>query len=161
MQLIGCYISRIIGKPREFCQIYQTFSYSHGDQTIYQTTNVLLRNGKFSSRWGFDSHRPFVNRALQFLDILFKQGLGYSVINSARSALSIFIIISNQPEEWHFSLRYLKVAFTKIQLHMRSWSSYTAFVKYDYQRFKICFTRNRYFANFTVVRGVMSFFHWY
>lgn len=47
MQLIGCYIAGITGKPIEFHQIYQTFSYIHDNQKIDQTTKFYWEMENF------------------------------------------------------------------------------------------------------------------
>ena len=62
MQLTGCYISEITEKPRGIHLRYQALSYSHGDQTLDQTINVILRNGNSSLVNRGLILRPSVNR---------------------------------------------------------------------------------------------------
>ena len=61
-----------------------------------------------------DSTSPDIEVVMDFLSQLFEKGLGYSCINSARSALSTFININNNPVGQHpLVVRLMKGIFNK------------------------------------------------
>ena len=61
-----------------------------------------------------DPNSPDIEVVIDFLSQLFEKGLGYSCINSARSALSTFININNNPVGQHpLVVRLMKGIFNK------------------------------------------------
>ena len=57
---------------------------------------------------------PPVRTVLNFLVVLFNQGLSYSALNTARSALSTFIMLDNTPAgSHHLIVRFMKGVFNK------------------------------------------------
>ena len=61
-----------------------------------------------------DSTSPDIEVVIDFLSQLFEKGLGYSCINSARSALSTFININNNQVGQHpLVVRLMKGIFNK------------------------------------------------
>jgi hypothetical protein len=58
---------------------------------IYE--GYLTRWKTFCTTRNIDMIHPTVANGLQFLELLFKSGLGYSTMNSARSALSSVILL--------------------------------------------------------------------
>ena len=66
----------------------------------------------FCSKWNIDPMQPLVNHVLDFLCELFDAGLGYSALNTARSAMSSFVFIDNVPVGSHSLVkRFMKGVF--------------------------------------------------
>ena len=66
----------------------------------------------FCSKWNIDPMQPLVNHVLDFLCELFDAGLGYSALNTARSAMSSFVFIDNVPVGSHSLVkRFVKGVF--------------------------------------------------
>ena len=61
--------------------------------TRKQYACYLTKWQAFCTDWSCDPFRPFVNLVLQFLTSLYEAGLGYSTINTARSALSTVVFM--------------------------------------------------------------------
>ena len=65
------------------------------DSTKKQYGSYITRWFKFSGDHDFNPVSPSLAQACEYLVHLFNQGLGYSAINTARSALSSFILSKN------------------------------------------------------------------
>ena len=55
----------------------------------------------FTDKWAVDPFHPPVNKALDFLQELYERSLGYSCLNTARSALSSFIVLEGNITVWN------------------------------------------------------------
>ena len=63
--------------------------------TCKQYETYLRRWLDYCHNNGVDVFQPELNRAIEFLVLLYHSGLGYSAVNTARSALSSIIILDN------------------------------------------------------------------
>ena len=88
MQLMACLVSGIVSKQKEFQRKQEESCCSHGESTRNQYGVHLKKWKQFCSERNIDSHDISVNNVLKFLTLLYESGLGYSSINTARSALS-------------------------------------------------------------------------
>ena len=59
-------------------------------QKLYES--YLAKWKKFANHFGFNELRPTIVQGIKFLNFLYKEGLGYSALNTARSALSAYLI---------------------------------------------------------------------
>ena len=60
--------------------------------TKKQYMSYLVRSGGYCKPEHIEPHNPGKVKAIEFLRELYEEGLGYSAINTARSALSSVII---------------------------------------------------------------------
>ena len=60
--------------------------------TTKQYRSYLLRWADFCQRENIQPYNPGITKAIEFLTELFNSGVGYSAINTARSALSTIIL---------------------------------------------------------------------
>ena len=58
-------------------------------------TSYLRRWEEFALEKNIDTWNQHISHVLEFLTLLLDQGCGYSVINTARSALSSIITVNN------------------------------------------------------------------
>jgi integrase len=66
----------------------------------------------FCTEWYIDPFSPSLRQGLDFLAKLFKEGLSYSALNTARSSLSAIVCITNMPFGQHPMVkRFMKRAF--------------------------------------------------
>ena len=70
-------------------------------QTCKHYDSAIRKWQRFCDRQEIDPFEPNVTKALDFLGELFDNGLSYSSINSARSALSSFLYVNNVPIGQH------------------------------------------------------------
>ncbi|CAH3177458.1 unnamed protein product [Porites lobata] len=68
---------------------------SWGDRTKKQYSTYLTKWQKFCNQRQISHIQPSVVSVLDFLTLLYQQGLTYSAINTARSALSSYITLEN------------------------------------------------------------------
>ena len=91
LHLMVCPVSGEPSAATSFQKKLPMCSWPLGGQARRNSTEPILTNG-----WGFERkiayYSPLLNEALQFLVRLFNQGLSYSALNTARSALSAIII---------------------------------------------------------------------
>jgi integrase len=77
--------------------------------------------------------KPYINDVLEFLTHLFESGIGYSAINTARSALSTFIFINNRPVGEHpLVTRLLRGVFNKRPVFPKHTSTWDPHILLDY-----------------------------
>ena len=81
--------------------------------TLKQYNVYVKKFRDFCRRRGLDSSKTSCCDGIEFLTELFKQGLGYSAINTARSALSAVIFASDKPTfgEDRLVKRFMKGVF--------------------------------------------------
>lgn len=73
-----------------------TFCSHHGDQTQQNNTGVTCESGKnFCSRRKINIFCTNVNNVLAFFAKLFENNIGYSAINTAKSAISNVVILTD------------------------------------------------------------------
>ena len=94
-------------------QTFQVIWASWRQSTKQQYASYLTRWNKFCIQRQCDPLRPPVDMVLQFLTTLYEEGLEYSAINTARSALSAVVILpDNKTVGSHPSVvRFLKGIF--------------------------------------------------
>ena len=68
---------------------------SWGDRTKKHYSTYLTKWQKFCNQRQISDIQPSVVSVLDFLTLLYQQGLTYSAINTARSALSSYITLEN------------------------------------------------------------------
>ena len=85
------------------------------DSTKKQYKTYLARWHQFSTKRSCDPLQPNVTDVIEFLTELFQSGIGYSCLNTARSALSSVIIFSdNTPDGSHpLVARFMKGVFER------------------------------------------------
>jgi len=80
--------------------------------TLKQYQSYLQRWERFCTSNAVDIYKPSVEQVIEFLTSLFNDSLGYSAINTARSALSSIITVGNTPIGEHpLICRLMKGAF--------------------------------------------------
>ena len=67
------------------------------ETTRKQYTSYIRKWFSFCHPRQKDPYHPTVGLILEFLTQLYESGLGYSAINTARSAISSFVIVDNTP----------------------------------------------------------------
>ena len=85
------------------------------DSTKKQYKTYLARWHKFSTKRSCDPLQPTVTDVIEFLTELFQSGIGYSCLNTARSALSSVIVFpDNKPVGSHpLVVRFMKGVFER------------------------------------------------
>ena len=85
------------------------------ESTKKQYRTYLARWHKFSTKWSCDPLQPTVTDVIEFLTELFHSGIGYSCLNTARSALSTVIVFpDNTPAGSHpLVVRLMKGVFER------------------------------------------------
>lgn len=82
--------------------------------TIQQYEVYTTKWIQYSSARNIDPYSPTVGNVINFLTALFNEGLGYSAINTARSALSAFIQVDGQSIGHHpLVKRFVKGVFQR------------------------------------------------
>ena len=85
-------------------------SWKPGTQKQYDT--YFRQWNSYAEERQINVFSPTVAQVLEFLTSLYKKGLGYSAINTARSSLSSIITIDGKPVgEHHTVVRFLKGIF--------------------------------------------------
>ena len=93
LQLMACKISGSPSRRELFQAKLPTSSCCLGQLVPKTNMPHISRNGMtFCSKWKVNPYNPPLNRVLDFLISLHKQGLSYTTINTARSALSAIIL---------------------------------------------------------------------
>jgi len=70
------------------------------ESTKKQYRTYLARWYKFSTKQSCDPLQPTVTDVIEFLTKLFHSGIGYSCLNTARSALSAVIVFPDKNTYW-------------------------------------------------------------
>ena len=120
LQLMVCKLS---GDPCKSPRFHQTLLTSciHGDSTQKQYKVYINKWLQFCTERPQDLLHPTVTAVLSFLHSLFKSGLSYSALNTARSAVSNIDMSNNDapshtPVGKHFLVcRYLRGVFNKLK----------------------------------------------
>jgi hypothetical protein len=82
------------------------------DATSKQYSTYLCKWEIFALQNNVNVWNPDISHILEFVVTLLNQGCGYSVINTARSALSTIIFINNMPLAKHSLVkRFLRGVF--------------------------------------------------
>lgn len=100
--------SRLSKKATEICLAGVSKS------TTSQYLTYLKRFKRFCTERGINDYRnPTLEIGIEFLTVLFNEGLSYNTINAARSMLSQYIQIKNLPIEIDFGKHALTTKFMK------------------------------------------------
>ena len=101
LHLMVCPLSGTPSRSKTFLQTLPPSSWPPGGKELKTSTKAM---------WKIDHSSPQISEALQFLMYLYNQGLSYSTINTARSALSSILNISGS---YHFGSHPLVTRFLK------------------------------------------------
>ena len=112
LKLIACKLSGNPLRSKAFLQKLPILSSSHGGKAHLNSTNPTTKNG-CCHREQISTVCPSLAQIIEFLLTLFNNGLSYSSINTARSALSsILPSIDGIPVGQHpLVIRFLKGVF--------------------------------------------------
>ena len=96
-------------------QTIEILASSWRDGTKSQYRTYIEQWSKFCERSQYSTFRPVIGQVLQFFTDIYKdRSLGYSAMNTARSALSTFIIIDGLPVgQHHLVKRFMKGVFNQ------------------------------------------------
>ena len=96
-------------------QAIDLFMSSWQESTKKQYKTYLARWHKFSTKRSCDPLQPTVTDVIEFFTELFQSGIGYSCLNTARSALSAVIVFpDNTPAGSHpLVVRFMKGVFER------------------------------------------------
>ena len=114
MTLMFCHLSGDSSKVGEFHRRLQRSCSNLGDQERRSSYTSYINKWKLNcDKRSIDPLYPAVEDGINFLAKLFKTGIGYSCINTARSALSSIILLAdNIPFDTHpLVSRFLKGTF--------------------------------------------------
>ena len=115
MKLMTCLVSGDSMKTKVFQQRLQIFSSTPAELGLNPNMEHILKNGLgFRNKQQIDPMQPNIIKVLEFLHSLKMRNVGYSVINTPRSASSTFTTIDNHTVGMHpFVCRYLKGVFNE------------------------------------------------
>ena len=91
MILMACLLSGEPSKVAEFQKQLPTSLCRHGDQALKNNIQYISGDGFYTVV------KIYLNDGLDFLAEEYKKGLSYSALNTARSALSSFILLKHEP----------------------------------------------------------------
>ena len=113
MKLMACLVSGDHMKSKVFQQRLQIFSSTPGELGLKPRYRTYIREWfGFCTKRQIDPMHLNIIKVLEFLHSLKMRNVGYSVINTARSALSTFITINNHTVGMHpLVCRYLEGVF--------------------------------------------------
>ena len=77
-------------------QLQKTCSWFHGRRVPPSNTKLTLANGTSTVETKTLMFQPRIQNGIDFLVSLYKSGLGYSAINTARSALSSLLVLEDE-----------------------------------------------------------------
>ncbi|CAG2191649.1 unnamed protein product [Mytilus edulis] len=109
-------VSGNISKVKEFQTMLPTSFYNHGDLVHHNNINHISRNGNYFQVKGKSICLiPPTEVLLEFLNSLFEQNVGYSGINTAKSAISALCSLVSNRNIGKETLvkRFMKGVFTK------------------------------------------------
>jgi len=107
-------VRRSLQTSRISTKAFEVISHSWRKGTSKQYSTYIGKWKKFCDQRKISFDEPSVGEVLDFLVVLFEDGLGYSAINTARCALSTFISIGSSTIGAHpLVVRFLKGVFNQ------------------------------------------------
>ena len=116
--LMACLLSGEPSKVAEFQKQPPTSLCRHGDQALKQYSIYIRRWLLYCSKKQINPISIYLNDDLDFLAEEYQKGLSYSALNTARSALSSFILLKHEPG-FAFGKHPLVIRFIKAVHNLR------------------------------------------